>query len=235
MNQRGEPGIGEQCPVPVSGQGRLSPICGPRLGSQGAATIWGMAAGAGVGGTAYSVTRLGKRLEMRCCDMDPPSSAKMLGWSRNGSGGTVRRLAAASTLTRRLLAAVRGQGYYSSVGCCVCLDTPLVASCQGSGRLVWHVGSTAPPVNRGDSWSVAGPSGDTPRLGRAEDVGSTWLSRDMAEMGTRRGVPFLINTSKFRLLWRLGHCFSTSARTAPAGSPIGSRCHHGLLTWHGSQ
>ncbi|RZR88598.1 hypothetical protein BHM03_00016224 [Ensete ventricosum] len=212
MNQRGEPGIGEQPPVPVRGQGRLSPVCGPWLGSQGAAAIWGMAVGAGVGGTAYSVTRLGKRLEMRCCDMDPPSSAKMLGWSRNaswlyvghivatvpdksptacrrgrctlvgccicpgplpvancqGSGGTVRRLAAASTLTRCLLPAVRGQGYCSSIGCCVCLDTPLVASCQGSGRLVWHVDSAAPPVNRGYSWSVAGPLGDTPRSGRVE-------------------------------------------------------------------
>ncbi|RWW63914.1 hypothetical protein BHE74_00028883 [Ensete ventricosum] len=182
MNQRGEPGIGEQCPVPVRGQGRLSPVCGPRLGSQGAAAIWGMAAGAGVGGTAYSVTRLGKRLEMRLPDKSPTACHRgrctLVGCcicpgplpvaNCQGSGGTVRRLAAASTLTRRLLPAVRGQGYCSSIGCCVCLDTPLVASCQGSGRLVWHVDSAAPPVNRGYSWSVAGPLGDTPRSGRVE-------------------------------------------------------------------
>ncbi|RZR78179.1 hypothetical protein BHM03_00003449 [Ensete ventricosum] len=57
----------------------------------------------------------------------------------------------------------RVRGYCSSIGYYVCPDTLLVASCRGSGGLVWHVGSTAPPVSRGDSWSVAGPSEDTPR------------------------------------------------------------------------
>ncbi|RWV85391.1 hypothetical protein GW17_00052820, partial [Ensete ventricosum] len=129
--------------------------------------------------------RRGRCTLVGCCVCPgPPPVANC-----QGSGATVRRLAATSTLTRRLLPAVRGQGYCSSVGCCVCLDTPLVAICQGSGRLVWHVGSAALPVNRGDSWSVAGPSGDTSRSGRAEDAGSTWLSRDMAEMGTLCSSP----------------------------------------------
>ncbi|RRT39880.1 hypothetical protein B296_00056712, partial [Ensete ventricosum] len=45
---------------------------------------------------------------------------------------------------------IRVRGYCSSVGCCVCPDTPLVANCQGSGGtgrgLVWHVGSTTSPL-----------------------------------------------------------------------------------------
>ncbi|RRT35379.1 hypothetical protein B296_00047009 [Ensete ventricosum] len=40
-----------------------------------------MTAGAGVGGAASSVIQLG--IEMRSCDMGPPSSAKILGSSRN--------------------------------------------------------------------------------------------------------------------------------------------------------
>ncbi|RZR88536.1 hypothetical protein BHM03_00016139 [Ensete ventricosum] len=53
----------------------------PGWGAEGATAIWGMAAGAGVGGAASSVIRLG--IEMRSCDMGPPSSAKILGSSRN--------------------------------------------------------------------------------------------------------------------------------------------------------
>ncbi|RWW82956.1 hypothetical protein BHE74_00008547 [Ensete ventricosum] len=90
------------------------------------------------------------------------------------SGGTIRRSTTAPALTRRLLPTTKG--YCSPIGCRACPNTPYVASCRGSGRgLVWHVDSAAPPVDRGDSWSATGPSEDTPRSGRAEDVGSTWL------------------------------------------------------------
>ncbi|RZS23254.1 hypothetical protein BHM03_00056153 [Ensete ventricosum] len=47
--------------------------------------------------------------------------------SCQGSGGTVHRSATASVLTHRF------------------------ANCWGSGELVWHVGSAAPPVIKGDS------------------------------------------------------------------------------------
>ncbi|RRT51199.1 hypothetical protein B296_00040032 [Ensete ventricosum] len=86
-------------------------------------------------------------------------------------------------LTRRLLPTARG--YCSLVRCRTYPATPLVVSCLGSGRgLVWHVGSVASPIDIGDSLSATGPSEDTPRSGRAEDAGSTWLSRDVAEMQT---------------------------------------------------
>ncbi|RWV77521.1 hypothetical protein GW17_00061630 [Ensete ventricosum] len=49
----------------------------PGWGAEGATAIWGTAAGARVGGDASSVIRLG--IEMRSCDMGPPSSAKILG------------------------------------------------------------------------------------------------------------------------------------------------------------
>ncbi|RWW38354.1 hypothetical protein BHE74_00056416, partial [Ensete ventricosum] len=52
------------------------------------------------------------------------------------------------------------RGYCSLVDCCVCPDTPLVASCWGSGGtgqgLVWHVGSAALLVIRGDRDAVRG-------------------------------------------------------------------------------
>ncbi|RZS16330.1 hypothetical protein BHM03_00048297 [Ensete ventricosum] len=75
---------------------------------------------------------------------------------------------------------------------------PLITSCQGSRRgLVWHVGSAAPPVDRGDSWSTIGSSEDAPRSGRAEDTGLTWLSRDVAEMRMLHCSPWPC--------WGLGH------------------------------
>ncbi|RZR74788.1 hypothetical protein BHM03_00043412 [Ensete ventricosum] len=105
----------------------------------------------------------------RCACPDTPPIA-----SCQRSGGTIRRSTTAPALTRRLLPTTKG--YYSPIGCRACPNTPYVASCRGSGRgLVWHVDSAAPPVDRGDSWSATGPSEDTPRSGRAEDVGSTWL------------------------------------------------------------
>ncbi|RRT65592.1 hypothetical protein B296_00012402 [Ensete ventricosum] len=51
-------------------------------------------------------------------------------------GGAIHWSVAASALTCRLL----------PIGYCVCPDTLLVASCRGSEGLVWHVGSTAPPL-----------------------------------------------------------------------------------------
>ncbi|RRT38081.1 hypothetical protein B296_00033929, partial [Ensete ventricosum] len=41
-------------------------------------------------------------------------------------------------VTRRQLSGVRG--YCSSIGCCVCPDTPFVANCQGSGGTVRRSG-----------------------------------------------------------------------------------------------
>ncbi|RRT33294.1 hypothetical protein B296_00055814 [Ensete ventricosum] len=51
-------------------------------------------------------------------------------------GGTVRWSVAVSALTRCPSLAVRGQGYYLSIDCCVCLDTLPIASCQGSWGIV---------------------------------------------------------------------------------------------------
>ncbi|RZS23687.1 hypothetical protein BHM03_00056653 [Ensete ventricosum] len=69
--------------------------------------------------------------------------------SCQGSGGTVRRSAAASTLTRRLSPAVKGQGVSFA---CRLLRLPWhVARYQLSGvrGLVWHVGTVALPIIRG--------------------------------------------------------------------------------------
>ncbi|RWW70735.1 hypothetical protein BHE74_00021564, partial [Ensete ventricosum] len=114
----------------------------------------------------------------RCAYPDTPPVA-----SCQRSGGTVHRSITTPALTRCLLPTARG--YYSSVGYRACPTTLLIASCRGSGRgLVWYIGSAASPVDKGDSWSTIGLSEDTPRSGRAEDIGSTWLSRDVVEMRT---------------------------------------------------
>ncbi|RWW08263.1 hypothetical protein GW17_00028314 [Ensete ventricosum] len=133
MNRRGEPGIGEQPPVPVRGQGRLSPVCGPQLGSRGCShdlrhghggenhpgedsrvrwiafmTSWSYVSHvvAIIPNKPPTAYRRGHCTLVDCCVcLGMPLVA-----SCQGSGGTVRRSAAASTLTHCLSPAVRGQG-----------------------------------------------------------------------------------------------------------------------------
>ncbi|RZS28208.1 hypothetical protein BHM03_00061777 [Ensete ventricosum] len=232
MNRGGEPGICEQPPIPVRGQGGLSPVHDPRLGSRrcnrhlghgrGDESRFGDVAAPLLSSGGFLVKRrevLQKtRAEQFGLGRVPPMIKSGVGSTEKRSphadmvsdylylrrrvgrtwatsllqylvghqlpivGGVAHWSTATPTLTRRLLPAARG--YCSSVDCRACPDTSLVASCRGSGRgLAWHVGSATPPVDGGgDSWSAIGPSEDTPRSGWAEDVGSTWLSRDVAEM-----------------------------------------------------
>ncbi|RWW70576.1 hypothetical protein BHE74_00021742 [Ensete ventricosum] len=118
MNRRGEPGIGEQPPVPVRGQGRLSPVCGPQLGSRGCSHDLRHGHG-GESGWSYvshvvatipnkppTAYRQGHCTLVDCCVC--PGTPLVA--SCQGSGGTVRRSAATSTLTHCLSPAVRGQG-----------------------------------------------------------------------------------------------------------------------------
>ncbi|RRT61890.1 hypothetical protein B296_00016245 [Ensete ventricosum] len=68
-----------------------------------------------------------------------------------GLGGTVRRSAAASALTRRLSPVVRGQGVSFAYRL---LHLPWHAAryqLSGVRWLVWHVDTIASPVIRGDS------------------------------------------------------------------------------------
>ncbi|RZR89507.1 hypothetical protein BHM03_00017238 [Ensete ventricosum] len=79
MNRRGEPGIGEQPPVPVRGQGRLSPIRGPRLGSRGCNRDLGHGRRGGSRRNYFVRHPTGEEIGDAILRHGPPSSAKCSG------------------------------------------------------------------------------------------------------------------------------------------------------------
>ncbi|RWW85158.1 hypothetical protein BHE74_00006188 [Ensete ventricosum] len=135
-----------------------------------------MAAGAGVGGAASSVIQLG--IEMRSCDMGPPSSAKILGSSRNvaslsddvksykrpepSSLGSVESFRRSSQGSAPLKKDPPGTDMLPGDTVRQSIVVPIltrrlspVIGGQGGG-LVWHIGSAALLVDRG---TVGRPQG----------------------------------------------------------------------------
>ncbi|RZR98942.1 hypothetical protein BHM03_00028396 [Ensete ventricosum] len=223
VNQGGEPRISEQPPIPVRVRVDCPPSMTPGWGAEGAAAIWGMAAGAGVGEAASLVIRLGIRFEMRSCDMGPPS-AKMLGSSRSVTWQLYSFLRAAS-LSNDVKSCKRPEP--SSLGS----TDSLRRSSQGLAQLkkgdplaqIWQVNI----YTCVDKLVVHGPhrcythhcaSPDTP------PVASCHRSRGTV----RRSVTALALTRRMLSAVR-GYCSPIGCRAYPA-TPLVTSCRG--LVWH---